>query len=553
MQLFCNNVRLDLYEDADIQLKKTNPAYAFGDLSSERSTQFKLPATPTNDRVLALARIPAYTGNAMRVKLPARLVCGLVVREGFLYISEYTGKDYSAILVSGLAYDVKTFDKFNELIISDGFTQTVYDADNAAAPIVSLVKYRSNLTGQYAPSIDLGALFEALNAQGLFKISGTTGERLRLIRSQQTELRDVVEILENLDPTPEDLGLSTYNNTITVNRTAGYYGLTNCFRADGIQTITFPENTPQNLCLAYLAYNQTLQGDSIEFFGSRRFDEQGYYGEPLAGQTVTLDYSLNPTGNFWLIDMNGADFITGIPVLAGGSGGHMDLVEEYRLRVHVSGQMNYDANAMLNDLVLGDLLKLYASCTGKLINIKADGSVEFVTNITPAYTEPLLIEQNNVARTFSNYAQANTIKFEDTDSVLDAERLTLVYDVPNVNISETKDLMTLKATEGGIYEGTTDTLYLRDVTAGLFPELEIDAIGLAGNEEYMQRVELKRNALLTTLCAQSTQVKVSLRISFYDFDKIDSSASFLVNGTRYTWTEATWQKETAKITLQKIA
>ena len=84
MQLFCNNVRLDLYEDADIQLKKTNPAYAFGELSSERSTQFKLPATPTNDRVLALARIPAYTGNAMRVKLPARLVCGLVVREGFL-------------------------------------------------------------------------------------------------------------------------------------------------------------------------------------------------------------------------------------------------------------------------------------------------------------------------------------------------------------------------------------------------------------------------------------------------------------------------------------
>ena len=58
MQLVCNGSRLDLYENTDLQFMEENPLFAFDNIKCERTTSFKLPATPTNDRVFSLARIP---------------------------------------------------------------------------------------------------------------------------------------------------------------------------------------------------------------------------------------------------------------------------------------------------------------------------------------------------------------------------------------------------------------------------------------------------------------------------------------------------------------
>lgn len=101
MQLLCNGVRLDLYDNASLQFKHTNPLFAFDKLECERTTQFKLPCTHTNDGVLALARIPAYAGAGMRQKFTAQLQDGIVVKNGYLYVSDYDGKDYTAIFVTG--------------------------------------------------------------------------------------------------------------------------------------------------------------------------------------------------------------------------------------------------------------------------------------------------------------------------------------------------------------------------------------------------------------------------------------------------------------------
>lgn len=107
MQLVCNGITLDLYEGTGLQLKKTNPAFAFDAMSAERTTNFKLPATPTNDRVFECAKLPAYEGAGMRKKFDATLIDGLVVMNGFLYVASFDGKDYNAIFVGGLAYDLK--------------------------------------------------------------------------------------------------------------------------------------------------------------------------------------------------------------------------------------------------------------------------------------------------------------------------------------------------------------------------------------------------------------------------------------------------------------
>ena len=49
MQLLCNGVFVDLYENTKIQFTHYNPLFAFDSLKCERTTQFKLPTTKKND------------------------------------------------------------------------------------------------------------------------------------------------------------------------------------------------------------------------------------------------------------------------------------------------------------------------------------------------------------------------------------------------------------------------------------------------------------------------------------------------------------------------
>lgn len=101
MQLLCNGVILDLEAGASMSFQRVNPLFAFDKLSCERTQSFKLPATATNDRVLALAKIPAYDGRGMRRRFAAEYQDGLVVKRGYLYVDKYESGHYNAIFVTG--------------------------------------------------------------------------------------------------------------------------------------------------------------------------------------------------------------------------------------------------------------------------------------------------------------------------------------------------------------------------------------------------------------------------------------------------------------------
>lgn len=100
-QLLCNNVPLDLYDSAGLQFTDENMLFAFDNIKCERTAQFKLPRTQTNDKLLALARVPAYDGAGMRRKFDAVLIDGQIVKRGYLYVSAFDGTDYEAIFVTG--------------------------------------------------------------------------------------------------------------------------------------------------------------------------------------------------------------------------------------------------------------------------------------------------------------------------------------------------------------------------------------------------------------------------------------------------------------------
>lgn len=573
MQLVCNGVALDLYEDAGLQFKKSNPSFAFGEMSAERTTQFKLPSTPTNDRAFALARIPAYDGEGMRRKYPVQLQAGTIVKNGFLYISEYDGKDYTAIMVAGLAYDIKAFGakEWGDLLITDTYnTQTLYAANAVNIPLVAKVKFRSDAPAEeydwqdyfrYQPSIDIVALLAKINDEGVMPITGLTSDKVRLIRNERTGEVDIRSTMTNNAGT---LGTDGNGGMIEVGETTIYYEdrppypsiTAPCFVfPTGGGLLTFPAGTPANLCACY-AQEETQGMYSVDFVGSRRFNANGYYGEPLAGKTIEVRDGL------MLIDMSVADFPYGQDNARFKADGDFSNVPAYNLQVRILGTISsVTPHTMISDLSLGELLKIYSVCTGKLLNVHADGSVEFIDALSPSYKTLALMEEKNVARTFSNYAQKNAVEWKDTDNVQEGERMRAYYIIDNDNIEEEKTLLTLKQSEGGVYEGTTDVLYVRGMKAERYEGLHVwkyylheEVVARCADEdqEYLQRVAMPQSTLLQGLCDASTQLKVKARMTMMEYEPLDSSVGFLVKGSLYTWTEATWQNDVCSLTLQRM-
>lgn len=109
MQLLCNGTCLDLGGGQKVTFQKSNPLFAFDSLKCERTTEFSLPDTPTNNRVFELAKKPEYNGHGMMVRYDAEMQVGHVVKKGWLYVSRYDfkSKAYFAVFVTGQLTQLK--------------------------------------------------------------------------------------------------------------------------------------------------------------------------------------------------------------------------------------------------------------------------------------------------------------------------------------------------------------------------------------------------------------------------------------------------------------
>lgn len=101
MKMICNGVALDMSDGVNLSFERENILWAFDDLKCERTQQFRLPATTTNERVFGFAGNPAFDGVGMRKRFEAQLQDGVVVKDGYLYISQFSKREYSAIFVTG--------------------------------------------------------------------------------------------------------------------------------------------------------------------------------------------------------------------------------------------------------------------------------------------------------------------------------------------------------------------------------------------------------------------------------------------------------------------
>lgn len=575
MQLLCNGERLDLYENTGIQLKKENPLFAFDKLSCERTTQFKLPCTPTNDRVFSLARIPAYSGEGMRRRFAATLVMGTIIKNGYLYVASFDGKDYAAIFVTGELVGlqaIKNLGKLSELVdfgnayVDLGTSGTAADPNDETTWLA--VNYEKEKAADVIhPSIHLGSLYHAIvTAQGIHAESMTA--LLKTMRIVVGELKGFpatdIEFTGVGKTMSESSYVLAYECTLnamqnmftktqahvqlqlsTASSTSYQKGLVEEYIALQDIDISFPSDWNDNNYIGYFSTEYAYHISNFTFYGDRSFDATGAgAGESLKGRKISLkkgdkfviinnrSYRSARSGN---ITYQGWDFTymhVGTTTASVSVSGKVPSENIAGTRVRLQDN--------LPDITFVELLKTIAALTGYMLNYTDAGGVTFedmrFEQWNVKYLENLL-EVGEVKRTFADYVQRNIVRYNEGLAMAKA------YTIDNDNLESEKDLQVIPFGEG---ESSGNWLYLKS-------DFKDNTMSSTAAGTKLQQRTIRKNTGLQDLCDASTQIKVKCRMAMLEYDAITAKTLMQIRGTQYVWTSSVWQKDTAEFTLAKIA
>lgn len=602
MQLLCNGVFVDLYADTRVQFTQDNPLFAFDSLKCERTTQFKLPCTPTNERLFELARIPAYIGTAMRRKFDAQLQDGQVIKDGYLYVSAYDGKDYAAVFVTGEFLGLQAIKKagkiseimeFDEMILSPYVPKPSSDG-TFETDIFAAFMYSGESGTTILPSINLGVLIERLcthiNAQctipaETYKMRIVVPELVAPpenknahIHSTRTDGNPINIIypdeLQRL--TTEEVTVSApivtryrkgQNNPVgeIISEDTQYVGI-RFFKCLNDIVIKFPENFPYNYFLMGITDNGLTY-----FVGDYSFaktitsmgDAQAVItGTPLAGRDIEIDagrrFILVTPNDLTASAVNTIIQIDDepVPVTATKRGWECTNGLNYDFSVELATNNDSEIKAYrlqdnLPDYTLTDLLKYIAAELGKQLNYTdADGvtfdDLNFETwNVLNIFN---IIERGEVKRQFMEYGQNNLVKYKDDSAFLPSDKSPENYAIYNDNLKAEVVLIELGWTNGGFSANSSGVVTFDRLGRKEFLEIRRND----GGYNNATRAYVTKNENLQALCDESTQIQVSARMTLYEYNQITPKTLIYVDGTLYVWTSQQWQNNAAKFTLAKI-
>lgn len=571
MQLICNGVRLDLPSGSGLQFTHDNPLFSFDKLSCERTTQFKLPRTETNDRVFALARVPAYDGVGMRRRFAAELQDGAVVKSGYLYVSSFDGSNYAAIFVCGELVGLQALKDAGRLsdIITSTLTATwgylPYIPSAAKSSAYAQISYKSSRE-KPLPSARLESIIdEVLQTLGVSWTAPALTEFVRYIPDEPKGIKSQTDTFDGAaTPMPYDgtypivynctlddlMYMMSYSDAkirrIIQGGVKTWTGKVRQLMAKQPIRITFPDDWDDDIFVGYFIDGDSQLIGEFSFYGDRSFDEfRNVTGDSLRGRSV--DIPLN--GYFCFLDINSyrnddtseghevgwaPQNLTDVAFTIQGGG------------MEVGSLLRYVDN--LPDITITELLKVVAALNGLQLNYTdADGVIFEALNFNTWAVVDMtnkLTKRNTVTRTFADYVQHNLVQFDSADEVQADQRKIVDYTIDNDNLETEKELQTIPFTEGE--------------SAGLYNDREIifsDNSALADADTTatdMLRVLLPKNTGLQTLCDASTQIQVEARLSLMEYNAITAKTIIQVEGTQYVWTTRSWQKDIAKFTLAKI-
>lgn len=612
-----NGQELDMPAELSLQFQRKNILFSFDSIQVERTTNFSIPATPNNMRIFGFANSHLTSGSDMRIKIPATLTYGVLTKTGVLHISKYNvkSKTFECVFLTGELEQLKRVKDAGNLS-EYYYPKEIAKTDGPYADEYSLwggVGYAQNyqyggVDYQHFPSYNIKKLIEgSLSALGIQSRIGDFANELRVVPREMKR-----GTLVKFDSVPK---VGTKKNELHFSDTIGTFFSTVgkdiacnnivckvhdygsdfpkawrfvrdelAFNIDGFSfnhdvTLTFPDTFPSNIAIVRIISGGGEQlFDFVEgFLGDYRYVFDPYTGDwtakdglySLAG--LSVDIPANTAVGFFRMDGN---FQTKSP--AGFDYGHEDIA--LAMPTYVDGmpafsgefEMRYTDDKVfslydnLEERKITDILKDVAAIGGVLIDVR-DGVITLDNDFSNVLNKAADIELRDVisvstlTRTFSDYAQRNTISFEQSKNVKDIDRVSLEYLIDNKNIQDVKELIQIGWNEGG-YELPTDEDMERLIAVypNTVDDINADVPMIASVEDYkfnlnfeMTRVGIKRNPLVSRLVEKSTSISVTVRMKMFDFDRIASDTVFWFDGAKWVWTDAKWSKGIAVLSLSK--
>lgn len=603
MQLLCNGIRLDLNSDTNIQLTHENPLFAFDNLKCERTTQFKLPRTSTNDEAFALARIPAYDGLKMRRKLTAQLVAGVIVMDGYLYISSWDSSSYNAIFVTGQLLGLQSIKDAGKLtdiksfndVIQSPYTPKASNSLYFQTELFDAFQYFGEDGTVMLPSINVGLLIDALCTElNVACDTPSVAYDMRLAVPALLPPGEVKDAVMHSDRTEDDPYNTIYpdelqrlvvaSNTRNIVRKVVYHRNYDSPMGEELYTDTDSINvscwrSPNNITLKFpddLDYDYFLLGGwdadgNATFLGDYSFTKtvtsmgEGTLvisGDPLAGRSVEVpantDFVLAKFSDYIAKAANVIVQIDDEPVLATAvtRGWYFTNGLDYDITVGISTDEEnvslYRLQDNLPDCTLTDLLKFLAAEIGKQLYYTEEDGISFddldLTSWNTISISDKVTKKGEVKRTFMKFGQNSYVKYKEDDAFFTNEQANGQYTIDNKNLDDEYTIMTLGWTNGGFYANSQGVIAYDREGRKEFLELRMNSAGF-----FALRAYIETNSTIETLCDKSTQVVVECSMNLLQYQQITDHTIILLDGSQYVWTSRNWQKGIAKFTLAKIS
>lgn len=574
---------LDLHADFELQFTKKNPLFAFDDLELERTTSFRVPKTPNNMQIFGFSNDYHRRGVAMRERVRAQWQNGIVVKDGYLYVSKFSGNDFECIFVTGellFLRDLRELGTVNQFIDSSimcALNGALINAGNSSDVNAARVRYSVETSSQINPSwllphicnrvvansgarVDFGETMQDIDGFRVVtgKRKGVPETKLQLKRYfRDYPTHDMPYPIENylsIDGDDKLDGIINTDSSILVRVTTGswdnsdfLYGYFNQWISRQKIIIKFADNTSDDIFLA------EASDGGISFLGGYSFVKNSdgsinYTGTPLAGREVEINVGqrfilLTPSDQHYLEEQGLLGIIAGYSVSTATLSCDVTItgVDEQPNDAYIRARDNFP------EITIVELLKTISSLTGKILSVK-DDKVVFVENVTAGSILPItdyIIQTSDLTRTFTDYSRNNIIDF-DRDEELDIGRAVVMdYTIDNVNIGSDKELYKIPFSDGDLYfDGYENNFIIRNEYDGYTL-----AVGRTGIN--MGRIFLQKNNSLQRLLDTSTSIQLQCRMQIATFEKLSAESIIYYDGAKWVWTDAKWSKGIAVLSLSK--
>lgn len=570
---------LDLPANFELQFVKKNANFAFDDLECERTTSFSVPKTANNMQIFGFGNDYHRYGMSMRRRVFAQMQNGVVVKDGYLYISKFSSNKFDCIFVTGeLLFlrmlrelgDISQFIDSNLICKLDAPIKNAYDSKNNDA---ARINYMTD--GYVQPSWLLSTIAQqAVTNSGASVDFGTTLAQLEGYRIIPNKAQGVPETGMTMTRTwrdyPTENSPYPVENDLTITG-ADLFGIITTDSSALVQMVT---NSWDNPILLYgyfkqwvttqkvkIKFDETTPADiflceastgGVGFLGDYSFSKNSdgsvnYSGTPLAGREVELDVGQK----FILLTPDDLHSENEAPYAVSGFSISLQTIS---CNVWITGENDQPTNATIRardnmpEMTVIDLLKAIAALTGRVLSVH-NGQVVFVEDVTAGEMiyGVRAIKNTDLVRTFADYAQQNSISFDSDEEIPSDERVMTFYTIDNENIAIENELLVFPFSEGGVTIDGDDTV--------LFVRGEFDGFTLGVGKYggfYMYQISLPKNESLQQILDVSTSIELQCRFSADDFEKLRADKLIYYDGAKWVWTQVRWSRGIADLSLSKI-